>query len=268
MHSYTSKTECLGHSKSDWVGTYQPTRTMVQVVVLSANGESRTLKTGALVAGEAVSGAAIAKAVRKTKPAELVGTYSWKGKKLTLWGWKEGKAGTENKHELPPPHDELLLFGDAVVVSSGGDLTVENWQEFYDMAFGGFEDLGSEDSEEEEEDEESVDESAEEEVEVEETEEEPDGDEEDSASESSAEEAEAEAEEEEEEGDDDDCCDDDGDGGGGAKRRAPRRRTVADPEYRRMDIGLRSRVKLPVQPTKRAPRWQTAAELEPEPYDI
>lgn len=244
---------------------------MVQVVVLSANGESRTLKTGALAAGEAVSGAAIAKAVRKAKPAELVGTYSWKGKKLSLWGWKEGKAGTGNKHELPPPHDELLLFSDAVVVSSGGDLTVENWREFYDTAFGGFEDLGSEDSEDEESDEESVED---EEEETDETERESDEEEEDSASESSAEEAEEEAEEEEggeeeeeEEEDDDDCCDD-GDGGGGAKRRAPRRRTVADPEYRRMDIGLRSRVKLPVPPTKRAPRWQTAAELEPEPYDI
>ena len=249
---------------------------MVQVVVLSANGESRTLKTGALVAGEAVSGAAVAKAVRKTKPAEAVGSYSWKGKKLTVWGWKEGKAGTENKHELPPPHDELLLFSDAVVVSSGGDLTVENWREFYDMAFGGFEDLGSEDSEDEESEAEAEDDESESEAEAEEEDADDveEADEEDDASESS-EEAEEEAEEaedaeeeaEEDEEGDDDCCDDDGDGGGGAKRRAPRRRTVADPEYRRMDSGLRSRVKLPVPPTKRAPRWQTAAELEPEPYD-
>jgi hypothetical protein len=246
---------------------------MVQVVVLSANGESRTLKTTAIVAGQPVTGALVAKALRKTKPANQVGIYkAGGGVSLTVWGWMEGKAGTENKHELPPPHDGELLFGDAIVVSATGDFTAEGWAEFYDKAFGGFEDLGS--------DSDSGSEDGEYEEEEEEEEEEDEAEDEDgSAGEDNAEDAEeaeeaeedaeedAEEEEEEEEGADDDCCDE-GEDGGGAKRRAPRRRAVAAPEYRRLDMGLRARIKLPVPLGKRAPKWHTAAELEPEEYSM
>jgi hypothetical protein len=235
--------------------------TMVQIVVLSANGESRTLKTTAVLAGQPVTGAAVAKALRKTKPATVIGAYKNGGDTLTVWGWQEGKAGTENKHEMPPPYDEVLLFGDAVIVSSAGDFDADQWAEFYEKAFGGFESLSESDSEseaegeDEEDEEEEFEESDESEVE-EEVEEEVD--------EEADEDGEAEEEEEEIE---DDCCDD-GEDGGGAKRRAPRRRAVAAPEYRRLDMGTRSRVKVPVPVGKRAPRWQTAAELVPEEYSL
>ncbi len=241
---------------------------MVQVVILSANGESRTLKTTAIAAGAPVTGAAAAKAIRKTKPAMSLGTYKCKGATLTLWGWDEGKAGTENKHELPPPHDESLFFGDIVVTSSAGDLTVDEWSEFYDAAFGGFEDLGSEDSEEEEEGDDEEDEADESDGDVGDEDEgdadEGDDDDEDEEADEEDEEAEEEEEEEEEEGADDDCYDDEE---GGSKRRAPRKRMTTAPEFRRLDMGLKSRVKVPTPPGKRAPRWQTGPELEEEAYD-
>ena len=221
---------------------------MVQVTVLSTNGEKRTLKTTAFVAG-AASGATVAKALRKTKPAEQICSYKYKGQLLTVWGWKEGKAGTENKHELPPDADGVdapLLFGDAVVTGSA-DFAEADYDAFYEEAFGGFEELGSEDEEDEEEVEE-------EEEANEEEEEDGDADEDDE-------------EEEEEEDADDDCYDDGDENGGGSKRRAPRRRTIASSEYRRIDMGLRSKVKMPSPPGKRAPKWQTAAELEAEEYD-
>jgi hypothetical protein len=242
---------------------------MVNVVILSANGESRTLKTAAIAAGAPVTGAAAAKAIRKTKPASALGTYKYKGATLTLWGWDEGKAGTENKHELPPPHDEPLFFGDIVVTSSTGDLTVDEWLVFYDAAFGGFEDLDSEDEEngeeEEEEDEEEEDDEEEEEVDEGDAGDEDEGDagDDSDADEDSEVGSDSEAEEEEE-GADDDCYDDEE---GGSKRRAPRRRTVTAPEYRRLDMGLKSRVKVPTPPGKRAPRWQTGPELAAEAYD-
>ena len=225
---------------------------MVQVTVLSTNGEKRTLKTTAFTAGGA-TGATVAKALRKTKPAELICSYKYKGQALSVWGWKEGKAGTENKHELPPDAEGVeapLLFGDAVITGSG-DFSEADYDSFYEEAFGGFEDLGSEDEEEEEEEEEED----EDEEQDEEEDEDGDADEED------------EEEEEEEEDEDDDCYDDGDENGGGSKRRAPRRRAVASPEYRRIDMGLRSKVKLPSPPGKRAPKWQTAAELEAEEYD-
>jgi len=240
---------------------------MVQVVVLSANGESRTLKTTAFVAGGA-TGPAVAKALRKTKPAELIGTYTTKTDTvLSVWGWKSGKAGSENKHELPPlpdGADEKLLFGDAVVVTDG-DYTVEQWEQFYDEAFGGFESLDSEAEEEAEEIDEEVDEVEEADEEVDEVEEEVE-EEADEAEEEEGDADEEDEEEEEEELEDDDCYDEGDENGGGAKRRAPRRRTVMSSDCRRIDMGLRSRIHLPSPIGKRAPRWQTGPELEEEAY--
>jgi hypothetical protein len=246
---------------------------MVQVVILAAKGDFKVGKVGAKP-----SAAALAKALRKVKEPNFEGSYVWKDTTITIWGWTDGKAGTENKHELPPPHDKVLLFGDVIAAVPKGDLTIEQWKEFYNKAFKGFEDLGSEDSE-------SGDEDAEEEEEAEEDEEFEDdaemeedgeadesGDEEDEEDEGEAgEEDEGEAngsatdDEEVEEEADDECYDSD-EGVGGGRRRSQRRRTTAAPEYRRMDMGLRSRIKMPVQVGKRAPKWQTAPELEAEGY--
>ena len=241
---------------------------MVQVVVLSANGERRTLKTAAFAAGGA-TGALIAKALRKAKPAVLVGTYKYKEQTLTLWGWKDGKAGTENKHELPTlasAEDAPLLFGDAIIVGAG-DFTEEQYAVFYDEAFGGFEDLGSTGGDADDADADADADDDEEEEEEEDEVEDEDGDAEEEDEEEEDDDEEDEEEEEEEEDEDDDCYDDGDENGGGSKRRAPRRRTIASPECRRMDMGLRARVKLPTPIGKRAPRWQTAPELEAEEYD-
>jgi hypothetical protein len=230
---------------------------MVQVTVLSANGDKRTLKTTAFTA-TAATGLLVAKALRKTKAAEVICSYAYKESTLVVWGWKEGKAGTENKHELPPDADGSeapLLFGDAVVLDTSGDFSVEQYSAFYEEALGGFEDLGSEEEEEEEEEEAEVEEAEVEEEEAEAEEEE-----------AEAEEEEAEEEEAEEEDADDDCYDDGDENGGGSKRRAPRRRAIASPEYRRIDMGLRARVKFPTPIGKRAPKWQTEDELEAEEY--
>jgi hypothetical protein len=245
---------------------------VVQVVVLSANGESRQSRMTTAPAAETV-----AKLLRKTKKPEVVGIYAFEELQLTVWGWKEGKAGSENKHELPPPIDAVLLFGDAVVSAADADgapqdLTVDEWETFYEEAFKGFEETES--AADEEEDAEEAE--AEEEVEEEPAEEADAAVEEEGASEADEEEAEEEDEEdeveeeeaEEEEDADEDCYDDGDDAGGGGKRRAPRRRAIAAPEYRRMEMGLRSRVKLPAPPGKRAPRWQTAPELTEEVYAL
>lgn len=234
----------------------------VAVVILPQNGdEARTQKTTALTTGQVATGEAVAKVLRKKKVAELIGSWKQGCNQLQLWGWRDGKAGTENKHELPPPHDEVLLFGDAVIVmmvAGGGaaDFTAESWATFYDTAFGGFEDIGDKDSESDDEDandDEDEDGDA-------------DGDAEDDEEDDAEDDEDGDAEEDEEaEAEEDGDCYEEGEDGGG-KRRAVRRRTAADTEYRRVDMGLRARLKMPTPPTKRAPRWQTGAELEPEEY--
>ncbi len=246
---------------------------VLQVVVLSANGEARQSR----LTGSEVTGEAIAKLCRKTKPASEVAVYDTEEVTLTVWGWADGKAGTENKHELPPPTDELLLFGDAVVTAAATEdsalqgYTVAQWESFYKEAFKGFHETGSDsgsDSDEEEEEEEEIEEAADEVVD-DAVSEDGSADEGDTDSEGSdSEGSEGAASEEDEADEENEDCYEDGDegGGGGGKRRAPRRRTTAAPEYRRFEMGVRSRVKVPMPLGKRAPRWQTAPELVEEAY--
>lgn len=210
---------------------------MVHAVVLVASGDVRTVKVAD------VSAAGIAKALRKTKAPERLGTYPYDEDTLTFWGWKEGTA--ENKHDLPIV--TTTLFGD-VIVTGTGDFTEGDWAGVFEEA--------EMDAEADPEDE--VDAGADVEADAEDA---------DDAEEEDVEEAEEDAEEEVEEEveveEDGDCYDEGDENGGGAKRRVNRRRTVTS-EYRRMDMGLKARIKLPGTPGKRAPRWQSAPELTEE----
>ena len=91
---------------------------------------------------------------KKKKVPEQIGTYEYGQLILTLFGYIEGKVGTENKHDLPPPNDETLCFGDILVIASKKSttwknpvsFTLEQYEAFYQKQFGGFDDIGSEDS--------------------------------------------------------------------------------------------------------------------------
>jgi hypothetical protein len=50
----------------------------------------------------------IQKYFKKKVEPEVLGTYIYKTTILYLIGYTDGKAGTENKLELPPPHDSNL----------------------------------------------------------------------------------------------------------------------------------------------------------------
>jgi len=109
------------------------------------------------------SAATIGSMLRRASPPELIGTWPYERSTIHLYGYKTGKAGTENKHELPPPHDAILLFGEAVLVAiTNGEpsrFNGDDYKKFYTAAMGGFEDL--EDEEDEEDEEEDEDEEAE-----------------------------------------------------------------------------------------------------------
>lgn len=87
---------------------------------------------------------------------------------VELWAKSEGKAGTENKYEFPPPVDKTLFFGACILVGYLRDdseektifnLTVPLWTAIYEKLFGGFQDLTSKNLEvEDEDDEEELDE--------------------------------------------------------------------------------------------------------------
>jgi DNA-directed RNA polymerase subunit M/transcription elongation factor TFIIS len=91
---------------------------------------------------------------KKTLP-ELMGTYIYGELLINVIGYKEGKVGTENKHELPPPIDKEILFGDAIAFACNKNapkipipFTGDEYQIFYNRQFEGFEDLGGESDDE------------------------------------------------------------------------------------------------------------------------
>ena len=162
-------------------------------LLLTAKGEVKATKISVANPTKGVQLTDITKALKKKAEVEYIGEYSYKSKNLHLFGYQSGKAGTENQHELPPPHDSVLYFGDILVLVSTDDdfskpipFKVEDYAAFYTHAFGGFEDLDEDEEEEEEEDElEEKKEDGEEEVEdvEEEVEEEVDAPEEEDAGE-------------------------------------------------------------------------------------
>ena len=65
---------------------------------------------------------------------------------IDLWAKTDGRAGQENKYELPPPIDEIIFFGNIALVARvdkeiACDLTLKRWNIIYEKLFGGFEDL-------------------------------------------------------------------------------------------------------------------------------
>ena len=143
-------------------------------LLLTSNGSVKQIK----FTTTSVTLQDIQKAMKKKDLPEQFGTYKYKSKCIYLFGYQQGKAGTENKHELPPPHDSLLLFGDIVLLyaekgsfASPLPFKPEDYEVFYNDAYGGFESLDDEDtSEAEDEEDEEAEEEAEEAEEAEEVE--------------------------------------------------------------------------------------------------
>jgi len=135
-------------------------------VVLLTKGDVRNAFLPSTITG-IPDGSTIAAITKRALAPELIGTWKYEDIVLYLFGYKTGRAGTENKHELPPPHDKILLFGDALVIALRDGKPVnfdsKTWPIFYEKAFGGFEDLDDDEDDEEDDDEEEDEEAEEEE---------------------------------------------------------------------------------------------------------
>jgi hypothetical protein len=67
---------------------------------------------------------------------------------IDVWCKTDGRAGQENKYDLPPPIDEIIIFGKIALVArvdkeNACDLSNETWNKIYEKLFGGFEDLAA-----------------------------------------------------------------------------------------------------------------------------
>jgi transcription elongation factor S-II len=160
----------------------------MQCTVLQPKG---TLRTSTLPTENDVSPKGAAAVLRRATEPVLIGEWKWKDRTLSLFGYKTGKAGTENQHSLPDPHTGTPLFGEAVLFCTEAEQVVAfpsaQWTAFL------------KEREESESSDESDYESEEEDGGAEEAEAEDDAEEAESESESESEsEPELEAEEEEE----------------------------------------------------------------------
>ena len=68
---------------------------------------------------------------------------------ISLYAKLDGRAGNENKYDLPPPKDTILYFDSMALVYENGDLTKSLWNKLYEHLFGGFYNLDQYASEDE-----------------------------------------------------------------------------------------------------------------------
>lgn len=72
---------------------------------------------------------------------------------IELWARDEGRAGSENKYDFPPPVDSSLFFGACCLVgrrqhsATIEDLQAVTWARTYEKLFGGFDDVTQEEEE-------------------------------------------------------------------------------------------------------------------------
>jgi transcription elongation factor S-II len=137
-------------------------------ITLLAKGETKKIK---LRDGKGfLTKDALQTLMKKKTPLSNLGTFPYSGMTLTLFGYTTGKAGTENKHDLPPPLDAELYFSDILLIASKEadswenpvSFSLEEYEKFYQKAFGGFDDIDS-DEDDDSDDEEALEEEEEEE---------------------------------------------------------------------------------------------------------
>ena len=152
----------------------------IQVLCLSQKGEVKQTK---ISIKQEITTDSIKKLLKSKQDIDLFATYQFGNLFLFLFGAVDGKTGTENQHELPPPHDSILIFGDILLIASTDKswkspthFTIAQYEKFYQAMFEGDDDNGSQEGAEEEE-EVVVEDDEEEEAEVEEEEEDDEDDE-------------------------------------------------------------------------------------------
>jgi len=134
---------------------------MVSVVLIEKNGNLSETKIKEFLKEN------LYKKCRFRKPDGFDQRCLWNvkinGERITvvLYGRTHGKAGSENKYDMPPPVDTTLFFGPLLLVryendddntlSTPIDLTCDVWDKVYEKLFGGFEDLSATALEDEEE---------------------------------------------------------------------------------------------------------------------
>ena len=94
------------------------------------------------------------------RPTGFILRHRWKALKpdshIAVYARDHGKAGNENKYDLPPPVDETLFYGSIALIQTSADgcvegLSIAEWEKNYEHLFGGFDDIAATAEEDEDE---------------------------------------------------------------------------------------------------------------------
>lgn len=137
---------------------------VVYGILLQAKGDIKKIKLKDAKNKELLTQDDLQKIIKKKTHISFIGDYTYESITISLFGYTSGKAGTENKHELPPPHNSVQLYSDSLIIASKDtswtnpiNFTTEQYEKFYQHAFeNGNEDYNSEDDSMEEEDDEKM----------------------------------------------------------------------------------------------------------------
>jgi len=81
--------------------------------------------------------------------------------KIQVFGKINGKAGSENKYEFPPPIDNVLFFGNCAIVNMSydkiADISTNDFNDIMDYLQGGYSDVDNSDEDEDDEFEDDTD---------------------------------------------------------------------------------------------------------------
>ena len=136
---------------------------MKQVVIIKKTGEIKSKKLKNIKKATAIDinndsvikvfNSNIQKSIKFKKYFKRYCDWELDDSIISIFGCKEGRAGSENKYDLPPPEDTDIYFGEILAIQSKNDtiidMSISDFESFIELSFGGFEELGSQDTEEE-----------------------------------------------------------------------------------------------------------------------
>ena len=127
--------------------------TMISILIIESNGNIKEVEFKKLDIADLYKKCNFRKSEnfdKRTLWSKIkVDGKSWN---IAVYSRNFGKAGTENKYDLPPPIDSQLYFGSMAIVSLEkdgddnwvlGQLTKNTWEKIYEKLFGGFENLNA-----------------------------------------------------------------------------------------------------------------------------
>ena len=135
----------------------------LNIIIVEKGGSLKTLAIKDFKMEELYKKCGFKKSEDFVKQCEWNAKYDGKKYFVEVYAKTDGRAGSENKYDFPPPIDNILFFGNCALIAylkqeNGAklytDLGVPLWKKVYEKLFGGFEDLAATAKEDEEEEDE------------------------------------------------------------------------------------------------------------------